>query len=258
MTNHLLIASQKKPLNVDNTAYSQVVMQDSPYAYFHLNETSGTTAYDISGNNRNGTYNGSYVLASKPILASSALTKYVNLQGPAQADTTYVDISSSSAFGTSGSWSFECWFSLTSLEGDALTDSNSVTFLSNTTGIPTSGLNIFFTGSLYGYWPSSYRDAYWNGTLTLNTNYHLVVTFNSGVCIYYINGQALAFDYAYTGTRATTTADSGIVNYTNNNDLYIGNEGVLGGSFNGYIGEVALYSTVLSQTRVTTHYQAGI
>jgi len=38
--------------------YDQAVLSLSPFAYYRLNERSGAIAYDASGNNRNGTYNG--------------------------------------------------------------------------------------------------------------------------------------------------------------------------------------------------------
>ncbi|MGC9238014.1 MAG: hypothetical protein ACP5GF_14190, partial [Thiomonas sp.] len=35
--------------------YADIVLSDSPVAYWPLNETSGTTAHDLSGNGLNGT-----------------------------------------------------------------------------------------------------------------------------------------------------------------------------------------------------------
>lgn len=58
-----LAAADQQSLATDQCQYWQtpspyrgVVLADGPYAYWPLNETGGTVAADLSGNNRNGTY----------------------------------------------------------------------------------------------------------------------------------------------------------------------------------------------------------
>ncbi len=49
-------------------AYKDLVLEDAPVGYWRLNETSGTTAVDSSGNNRNGTYvNGERLVRERPL-----------------------------------------------------------------------------------------------------------------------------------------------------------------------------------------------
>lgn len=45
------------------TAYDTSVLSDSPYAYYKLDETTGSIASDTSGNGRNGTYAGTITKA---------------------------------------------------------------------------------------------------------------------------------------------------------------------------------------------------
>lgn len=42
----------------------EAILAQSPYGYWKLDETSGTTATDSSGNGRHGTYSGTYTLAA--------------------------------------------------------------------------------------------------------------------------------------------------------------------------------------------------
>ena len=51
-------------------AYADEVMADSPAAYWKLDETSGTTAADSSGNGNNGTYGGGVTLNQSPLIVS--------------------------------------------------------------------------------------------------------------------------------------------------------------------------------------------
>lgn len=238
-------------------AYNTTVLQDSPYAYYRLNETSGTTAADSSGNGRNGTYAGSNTKASVALLPSSGL-KYVSLAGT--TTTSYVNISASYNFGSSSTWSVEFWTNSTAFEGNANTGSNAVSYLSNQTGSSSAnGLNVFTNTSQFGYWPASYQDAYWNCGFSLNTTYYVVFTFNNGVMKCYMNGQPLTFTGHYAGGGAQSPTDSNIPNMTLlANSLWIGRQSVLGGALKGSIGEVALYTTELSAARVAEHYRAGV
>ena len=78
-------ATQGTPVTViPLNCYSQSVMQDGPLAYWQLNELSGTTAADSSGNGYNGTYEGSYSLGQPgvaPNCSSATSTTSLGLAG---------------------------------------------------------------------------------------------------------------------------------------------------------------------------------
>lgn len=46
-------------------SYSPTILADTPNGYWRLKETSGTVAYDSSGNNRNATYTGTWTLGGE-------------------------------------------------------------------------------------------------------------------------------------------------------------------------------------------------
>ena len=52
------------PATCGSSAYSSAVLADSPWAYWRLNEPSGTVAFDCSGYGRDATYQGGVTLGS--------------------------------------------------------------------------------------------------------------------------------------------------------------------------------------------------
>ena len=52
------------PAEAARSAYPDLVLADSPAVYYRLNEASGTTAADSSGNNRTGTYTAGVTLGT--------------------------------------------------------------------------------------------------------------------------------------------------------------------------------------------------
>ena len=83
------------PLGVMGAAHrsggglAAAILALSPVGYWKLNETSGTTATDYSGNARNGTYSGSYALGGR--------NGFVELSGG------YIEIADNDAFTAGGS-----------------------------------------------------------------------------------------------------------------------------------------------------------
>ena len=61
-----------------NASYESLVLQAKPKCYLRLNETSGTTAHDASGNGNNGTISGDVILG-KPSLLTGEPTAYAAL-----------------------------------------------------------------------------------------------------------------------------------------------------------------------------------
>lgn len=70
--------------------YAQIVRADGPYAYWRLDETTGSIAADYSGHQRDGTYVASVLLAQGKLLLASPNTAYMGLTG---AGSGYVDVS---------------------------------------------------------------------------------------------------------------------------------------------------------------------
>jgi len=73
---------------VPGSGYDAAVLALSPYAYYRLDETSGTVAYDSSGNGLNGTYEGTsgtdYTLGQTAIVPGLAASLQVHATNPGQ------------------------------------------------------------------------------------------------------------------------------------------------------------------------------
>ena len=83
------------PTEYETEAYIDAVLALSPTAHYRLNETSGTTAEDSSGNSNDGAYNGTYSLADDPIVPGAGDGKSVSLTD-AYVSTPAFDLSNKS------------------------------------------------------------------------------------------------------------------------------------------------------------------
>ncbi len=81
-------------------AYADEVIADSPAAYWKLDETSGTTASDSSGNGNHGTYGSGVTLNQSPLIVSG---KAIVATANSQPAVTGTDIAFSTALGV-GLW----------------------------------------------------------------------------------------------------------------------------------------------------------
>jgi PKD repeat protein len=220
-------------------AYGSAVWNDSPGIYYRLDETSGSTATDLSGNTANGTFYGSETLGT-----ASAVT------GPSGTGTTFSGTTNSTlsnnASGTAPSvYSQELWFKTTSTAGGELIgfgnrQSGSSTSVDRIVYMNNAGKITFQVSPLLTYTVASangYNDGKWH---------QLVATQGSGGMALYLDGQSVA-------TNTQTSAKS-LTGYWR-----IG--GDLGSStyrwFNGSLDEVAIYPSVLTPAQVAAHYAAS-
>lgn len=83
-------------------SYQLKIMQDNPIAFWRLDETSGTTAYDYSGCSNNGTYVGTLQSNFLPLVSGGSRatlitnSSYINLS----VDKNYYSISATEGFAT--------------------------------------------------------------------------------------------------------------------------------------------------------------
>lgn len=78
----------------------ETIMADTPQGFWMLDETSGTVATDSSGNNRHGTYTGTYTLNASPIVFETGGCLDLNGAG-------HVDIANYPQIGNT--FAMECW-----------------------------------------------------------------------------------------------------------------------------------------------------
>ncbi|AET91690.1 hypothetical protein BYI23_B010830 [Burkholderia sp. YI23] len=240
--------------------YRGVVLADSPYAYWPLNEPSGPVAADLSGNNCNRVYQAGVQLAAASLLPGMS-GAYAVLSGAA---SSYVDVSAAYQFCAGAAWSAECWsnvsaWSVSGADGSHGTPwgkNTGARLLGNQTWTGGSGSQSGFDWGIEAYagdnpaynvivWPASYKNVQSaNGAAPApGTVNHHVITYSNGAYCLYLNGVLLR------------SANS--INATIHAMLQIGTTGWTCGALNGVIGEVALYDRALSSEQVATHYAAG-
>ena len=97
-------------------SYKLKVIKDYPVAFYSLDETSGTTASDISGCGNNGTYSGGITTGLLPLIPGGSIgslitnTKYITF--PITKDYTATTASGGLAdeYSLDNDFSFELWF----------------------------------------------------------------------------------------------------------------------------------------------------
>ena len=215
--------------------YNDAVLADTPIAYWELNDTTGTSAIDSSGNSYNGTYTGTYTLNQASILPNG---QGASLQ---LAGSGYVVLPSVAALSAlNHPLSIEVWIK-TSTPGTPMY------FVGlGSSGSPGLALSTVTTDNLTFGYVDVVNSANSTTALAANTAYHCVVTVDaSGNITFYVNGSV-----AGTGTTGGNTGSGtgAIGTYPNNTSLYL---------YTGYIQNVAVYNYALTATQVSNHYLAG-
>ena len=225
---------------VPTNTYAAMVMADNPVAYWRLDETSGTTAFDSAGG-QDGTYSGSYTLgaAALPNMSDTAVhftggnaeIPFSPALNPSTAFTvefwakpddvvnTYTPLCSQ--FRGSSAREGWCFY----MENDA---DSWETHLGNAAGV-----------SLYAYGGA--------GPLVAGNWYHVVEVWDgAGTSTLYSENQLVG--------QNTQVANGGTYVPNPSAPLEIGvrNGGAL--AFNGVIDDVAIYSHALTTTEISNHW----
>lgn len=250
------------------TYYFDEVMADTPAGYWRLNETGLSTvvdgiitAEDNSGNNRDGTYQGSpanfEAVGSFPAEAGTA----VQLARGASDNPSsggWIETPSTACPSGTGDWTIEAWVTPRSINQPSFSSTNPADRIWYTAATSAS-LAILEDGTVNfaalaggngGNLPST-------AALTLNRRNHVVCvksgTTGTANWKVYINGSDVS-DYVNDVTNGT-----GDVSMTADTMLWGGFEaaGLRRGAFDGVIDEVAVYHAALSSTRVLAHFNAA-
>lgn len=233
-------------------AYRAAVLADSPYLYWRLNETSGTTAADATANNRPGTYALTYTQGQ-----TSPITGEADNRAVAFSSGVVTQNASQTAPTT---FSIEAWVRSTSTAGGRIFGfgSNGGTTTSTTDDrhlyLNTAGQIVFGVGTAASganarvlvTSPSAYNNGAWH---------HVVATFTptgTNRMRLYVDGTQVATS---AGTAVATTAYTGFWRGAAEN-LSEWTGGGTGQVLNGSLDELAVYTSVLSAARVTAHYNA--
>lgn len=224
-------------LTTDKAYYAETVRADTPLRYYRLDEASGTTAYDAQVTGNNGTYTNSPTLGVTGALTGDSDTG-ITLNGTNQ----YVSISTTGLPTGSTNVMIECWAKWAAAPGaqqyimqigDGTAGNKSINIVLDTTGKVFVGNNVVATAL--------------SSVLSTGAYHHLVGAWNAstGKVQGWVDGTQL------TDSSATTDVFSyGACTVGCRTDA-------AANFFGGQVDEVAIYTTLLSNTRISAHYTAG-
>lgn len=239
----LLISSCKKNGNGESspasstTTYEALILSDSPVGYWRLSESGSTTAVDLSSNNQDGTYVGTYTQGAAAALFGDTATS------TDFAVTSSVTISDNAPLNPASEVTIEAW-----IFPDA--DSGQRNIFAKGAGpqfqISTFGQAIVFT--LTGGCGGANGAQYGTVGFTAYTWNHLVWTYDGTTATLHINGNSQSITPGY-GALCAISGGTGITIAGASNGK---------GQYVGSIQEVAIYDYVLSNTQIAQHYSAGL
>jgi hypothetical protein len=216
--------------------YNATVLADHPVAYWKMDEATGSTMADTSGNANNGHYVGIYTLGQPGAMSGGAVAfdgqsgaasvlSSTSLQVNTVTIEAWIKKRSDTEYGVyvaknvePGGGAGSSWFEL---------------------------LNSHHNGRLEFRVTSDGAPAVLsNTTLALNTWYYVAATYDGAVAKLYINGKL-------DGTLKVTAVPK-----QTSDPLFIGRR--MDGLFNdAAVAEVAIYSAALPAERITAHWQAS-
>jgi len=218
-----------------------MALTDNLVSYWKLDESSGTRI-DSNGSN-DLTELGTGGVGSATGIVSNGADFERNDQ-----DRLRIPSTSFSGLGFSTVCSFSFWIKFESLSTDNTfigrwKSGGNLSYLvhyNNTLN------DLYFRNSSTG---SNNDAAFGNFTPSVGVWYHLVVTFSSGNCTFYVDGSDVTNDSTTSLTSCYTSSTA---------DLMLGNnEAATTLGFDGVMDEVGVWSRVLTSSEVTELYNAG-
>ena len=218
--------------------YSAAVLADNPISYWRLNDTSGTTAVDQTGNDNGGVVGGVTLGQPGPVPGDGAMTF--------DGSTGYVDLGTNSNLYPQ-QWTVEAWFKASS-ESQACCE----------------GAGRIYRNRHYGQWLDANASGYVQGDGCTNAaNCQPVHSPGTG----YLDGgwhytavthDSAGFELYVDGAQVATMAAPAGTFYSQSDGIALARDGSCGCSyFAGSLAEVAVYGSSVSASRVAAHYAAA-
>jgi hypothetical protein len=236
------------PMTPNKPTYPQIVLADSPIAYYRLDDTLGTMAFDSSGHGLHGTY-GTAIVRGAPGLVVGG-NRAAQFPGGDWSVDRFVAVPPSTLL-EPRTLSIELWFRTTVFNDPVLLAYGEP--LDHSAPPPWGAFiaqNAIGT-FLWTHLETAYRREF--ATVTrpaVGLTYHFVLTWDGQSVRMYVNG-TLESQRSLPGTLVVQPARSG---------LGIGAfpDGLAGDiAFAGTIDEVAIYGAALTPQQVRAHYVAG-
>lgn len=223
------------------TPYAKAVLGNDPSTYWRFDESSGTTALDLSGNGDNATYGSGSVHNSTGAIDDGVADGSVGITGNANSVVVGQEQQSSPA-----AFSIEAWFKTSQAAGKIVGFGDSA----SATGSMSYDKAIYFDSGntlKFGVYPGSEVTISAPQTNLADGQWHYVVATQgpSGMTLY-VDGQQVA-------SNTTTT------NQSYNGYWHVGGDTSWGptDTFDGSIDEVAIYPYALSSSQVDSDYRIG-
>jgi hypothetical protein len=208
--------------------YADEVLADQPIAYLRLGESSGTVAVDLTGNGHDGLLKGGVTLGAAGALVGDTDTA-MYFDG-----TTYVDLGDELDMSGTSQFTLEAWIHPQAGNGGYLGKS-----------MYDQGYKGYFVADNDSTIQFVREGAAVTPPVIAFTQYtHVVGTYDGLNLILYLNGAKAGSD---TATNVVTDHP---------NPFTIGQVGGWG-DFVGFIDEVAIYDTALTEVRIKAHYDAA-
>lgn len=254
MTPPVLINPSRYASGGGLSAYAAAVLADSPYVYYPLDETSGTTMTDLSGGARHGTYTNGPTLNQSPGISTG---KSVNFVRQSSAQYGEAPAGTGGIF-NSTAMTIECWFKTSNVirasEQKCLVGRIAAIFGFEgwELAIGSDGkLSFLFTasgGSVIGSFPKT------PSAVDDNSWHYCAATYSDAS-----DTIKLYLDDPASGPVATATATN--ASRSNNDTLHIGMDRTGSGGapfarYDGNLDEVAYYKAELAQANLAAHYAA--
>ena len=218
-------------------SYQLKVVKDHPVAFWPLDESSGTTASDISGCGNNGTYVGSPATNMLPIIpgggSGTKITNTAYITLPTSKDFYGSEVSNGlgNKYSTDNDFTIELWFS-PSIESASLT-----TLFADTT----DGIGLYWENGDIVFKISTEEQIRWAVPYSKKA-IHLVGVYSVDSIKLFIDGKEVAVKTVSEGFRFTNTAL----------DLQIGPTSSSGDSF--VVDAPAVYRYALKNASIVKHY----
>ena len=226
-----------------SNSFYQAVLADTPIGFWGLSQTQGTTAYDLSGNGNNGTYQGGYTLGQPGPISNQNLSNSTYFQGPSASGEITGSLPQAQAISTT----ITVWARDPSLSSHGefvhIGLANGYGIGVGDTTFGTSGNQLLVLYDNVRWIPTGFyiNPGSWNlYTLALNS---------SGDPTVYVDGVQVYSDS--NGAPSTPSPDFAIAN---------DNGGTSGTTrfFQGELAGVAVYNSDLTLSQIQTIFNAGI
>lgn len=225
------------------SALGRQIMQDAPVAYWPFQETSGSTAVDVSGNGRNATHNanvGKGVAGPAGQLAADYLSN---------GDTVIGD---STVWLPTPGFTAEAWVRLRNYA-----PANKFPFLIWQDGSWSFSASNFYSGGAAGRPTMQVARSGGGEILNFTASRNLVLSRWEHIAFVYDDSTKIGRVYLGGVLDTTSAAGTGSV-VDSGNGVLLGRGYTDGHWMDGSIAHVAVYQKVVAVDRLMAHYQAGI